>query len=163
MNNPGLSASLGSTSVSTSPVFSGLGDQVFAYQGDGSLSTLIAGIHSNESSGDANWSGAATNNQTSALPDTFTNGDQAIRLHNGGAEVDNWRYNSTSASSLTGTPAEIRAQLHNIANWSSSNTAPNALAPADFGTFNVITVPEPSSIFLVAVATLGATGFRRRK
>jgi hypothetical protein len=67
-NGPGFSASVGSV-AGVSPVLSSIGDQIFAFQGAPASPTFIAGIHSNEVSTDANWSGSCSSNQTSALPD----------------------------------------------------------------------------------------------
>ena len=125
VNNPGLFTATGSLS-GTTPVFSGLGDQLFAFQGTTGSPEFLAGMQSNEApvaSTDANWSGSSTNNQTSALPDALTNGMTAIRLHNSGGEIDNWAYD---CSTVSGTAAAIRAEIYDIANWNFSNTTVQA-------------------------------------
>lgn len=154
-------ASTGIISGFSGLLLSSAGDQLFAYQGDGNSSDLIAGIHSNSGSDISNWNGSATNNQASALPDVFTNGNQAVVL---GAvvEVDNWRYNASSSSSLSGTPEEIRAVLHNASNWSSSNSSELDTTPSNFGTFNVTIVPEPSTLTCLSLPFIVGL-FRRRR
>ncbi|MFH6604504.1 SpaA isopeptide-forming pilin-related protein [Maribacter algicola] len=106
--------------------FTVLGDQLFAIQGSIASPTFIAGLHFNVVSGvtdDANWDGDATSNTTSALPDVLTTGDTAIRLTGpGGIEQDNFQFSCGIAGCpLSGTPEEIRATVHNIANWVSDN------------------------------------------
>jgi hypothetical protein len=151
INIPGMGSSASTGTVvqvgSDIPVLSGLGDQIFAYQGDDSNPTFIAGIHSNESSTDANWSGSATNNQTSALPDQLTNGSTAIRLHSSGTEVDNWRY---SGAVVSGTSSVVRAAINDVSNWDSDNTS--AFSPAAPSVSWSITCPSaaPSSATVAA-------------
>jgi len=168
VNGPGLFSSSGGTLSGAAPVHSLIGDQLFAYQGDGSENTLITGLHSNRlttggTTTTANWDGAASSNSTSALPDSLTNGDTAIWLNNSGNEVDNWRYNANGGSSLMGTPAEIRAALHDVNNWSSDNTTAFDLSPSSFGTFDVTPVPEPSSTLLLVAGTGLLCGCRKRR
>ena len=122
-----MTASIGSISGST-PVMSSIGDQILAYQGSSGSPTFVAGVHSNEPSTDTNWSGSTSNNQTSALPDVLTNGMNAIRLHNGGTEVDNWQYDCSVTS---GTADVVRNAINNISNWVSDNNS--AYSPADPG------------------------------
>lgn len=120
-----------------SAAYATLGDQLFAIQGSIANPTFIAGLHFNVSfditGTDANWEGAAINNSTSALPNALINGDTAIRLIVGNdTESDNWRFNCGTAggSPITGTPAQIRAILHNRANWDNNNSTPfNPTAP----------------------------------
>ncbi|SIR00412.1 Por secretion system C-terminal sorting domain-containing protein [Maribacter ulvicola] len=98
------------------------GDQLFAIQGTIANPIFVAGLHLNvvdNGSDDANWDGAATTNTTSALPDALTTGDTAIRFP---IEQDNWQFScSIGLCPLTGTLEEIRAILHNPANWISDN------------------------------------------
>ncbi|KAA2216532.1 T9SS type A sorting domain-containing protein [Maribacter flavus] len=106
--------------------FTVLGDQLFAIQGSIASPTFIAGLHFNVVSGvtdDANWDGDATSNTTSALPDALTTGDTAVRLSGpGGIEQDNFQFSCGIAGCpLSGTPEEIRAIVHNLANWVSDN------------------------------------------
>ena len=127
VNSPGFTASVGFVS-GTSPVLSGIGDQIFAYQGAAATPTFISGVNSNEAATDANWNGDTTNNQTSALPDVLTNGIDAIRLHNGGTESDNWQYNCAVVS---GDTDAIRAAVNNITNWNNNNSTPySPVAPS---------------------------------
>jgi hypothetical protein len=119
-NAPGLTTTVG-TVGGTIPVMSGIGDQLFAFQGLPSSPTFISGVHSNILGGttnDANWDNASSNNQTSALPNTLTNGVDALRLHNAEVEVDNWQYN---CAVVAGPAATIRAAINNIANWNNDN------------------------------------------
>lgn len=127
VNGPGFSASVGSVSGAT-PVLSVIGDQIFAYQGAAATPTFISGINSNEAATDGNWNGDTSSNSTSALPNVLTNGVDAIRLHNGGSEVDNWQYN---CAVVIGDTDAIRAAVNNIANWNNDNgTAYSPAAPS---------------------------------
>ncbi|MCW5517435.1 HYR domain-containing protein [Muriicola sp. Z0-33] len=114
-----------------------IGDQLFAIQGSIGAPTFIAGLQYNEiatGGTDGNWDGEATTNSTSELPIALTNGDTAVRLITAaGEEQDNWQFSCTLAggSPLEGTPAEIRAIVHNRAFWNSSDdTAYNPAAEA---------------------------------
>jgi len=103
--------------------YSSIGDQLFAIQGTTAAPIFIAGLQFNDTAGDdANWDGAATSNSTSALPNALITGDTAVRLV---PEDDNWQFNCALAggSPITGTPAAIRATLHNRANWTSNASA----------------------------------------
>ncbi len=101
------------------------GDQLFAIQGSIASPTFIAGLQFNESAGsnDTNWDGAATDNQTSALPDALTTGNTAVRLS---PEADNWQFSCAAAggSPIIGSPSELRAILHDPSNWVSNDTMP---------------------------------------
>tara|TARA_R110002051_G_scaffold1246_1_gene6850 strand:- start:2529 stop:7148 length:4620 start_codon:yes stop_codon:yes gene_type:complete len=104
-----------------SAAFTVLGDQLFAIQGTISSPIFIAGMQLNNANGsdNTNWDGAATSNTTSALPDVLTTGDTAIRFP---IEQDNWQFTcATGLCPLIGTADEIRAILHNPANWISDN------------------------------------------
>ena len=155
-NGPGLSASVGSVS-GTTPVFSGLGDQLFAFQGANATPTFIAGLNSNESpvpGSDANWNGTSTNNQTSALPDDLTNGVNAIRLHNGGTESDNWQYNCAVTS---GTAAVLRAAINDISNWTENNGAD--FSPVTACSFTCVAPCSGATTESFASVATGATTF----
>lgn len=119
--DPIVSASHGSVSGSFA-LLSSIGDQILAYQGPAGSPTFISAIHSNEISGttDANWNGGSTTNSTSAIPTGLTNGVNAIRLHIGGTESDNWQYNCAVTS---GDAATISAAVNNINNWVNNNDA----------------------------------------
>lgn len=134
LNGPGLSTTIGSVSGAI-PVLSSIGDQILAYQGSSSSPTHIAGINSNEPGTDADWNGGVDNNQQSALPNVLTNGVNAIRLHNGGSEVDNWQYNCAVTS---GDVATVRNAINNISNWVNNNSS--EYSPADPGCTWAITV-----------------------
>lgn len=130
MNAPGMTADTGTVS-GTAGVMSGLGDQILAYQGSSSSPTFIAGMHSDQSptsANDANWSGGVTNNQTSALPNSLTTGTDAIRLHNSGAESDNWQFDCSSGT-VSGNVNTIRSSINSISNWNNDNS--NAYSPVD--------------------------------
>ncbi len=121
-NGPGLSTSVGSVSGAT-PVFSSIGDQIFAYQGSAASPTFLGGFHIDGAAGttNENWSGGVSNNQTSALPDDLENGTNAIWLNIGGAESDNWQYD---CSVTTGSIATVRSAINNITNWVNNNVTP---------------------------------------
>lgn len=120
--DPVVSASPGSVSGSFA-LLSSIGDQILAYQGPAGSPTFISAIHSNEIAGtnDINWNGGSTTNSTSALPTGLTNGVNAIRLHIGGTESDNWQYNCAVTS---GDAATISAAINNINNWVNDNGTP---------------------------------------
>ncbi|RRQ47950.1 HYR domain-containing protein [Maribacter algicola] len=121
--------------------FTYLGDQLFAIQGSISTPTFIAGMQLNDTptSNDANWDGAATDNQTSALPDALTTGDTAVRFT---PEADNWQFScSIAGCPLSGTPEQIRAIVHNLANWiSNDNTVYPGTVDASLGTPTIGTI-----------------------
>ncbi|SRX52437.1 HYR domain-containing protein [Aequorivita sp. CIP111184] len=107
-------------------VLSSIGDQLFAYQGTAASPSFIAAIHNNVDPGgttDADWDGANTSNQTTALPDQLTNGVNAIRLYVAGTpetEVDNWQFDCSSVPGgvpITGTAAQIAAIINDIQYW----------------------------------------------
>jgi len=138
VNNPGFVATIGTMS-GTSPVFSGLGDQILAFQGTTASPTFIAGIHSNEAATDANWNGNVTSNSTSALPDALTAGTDALRLHDSGTERDNWQYD---CSTLTGTVAVVRAAINDVNNWNFNDVTP-------------FTPANPACVFAITHAVAG--------
>lgn len=88
------------------------GDQVFAFQGDGTSPTFVYGINS-DSSG---WIPSALTSNDTALPSTLTDGLTAVNL--GLPERDNGYYNGTTF----GTQAVILAAIGNPANWVTSDT-----------------------------------------
>ncbi len=98
---------------------SGTGDALLAYIA-GTTPLFLGAVQLG--SGTAAWAGDATNSNTSAVPTGLTSGTTALAF----AE-DNGVY----TGSLTGTPAEIAANIQNAANWSLSNTV-TFDAPANF-------------------------------
>ncbi len=105
------------------------GDQIFAFQGVTSIdtttnyrvtpTTFIAGIHYNYISGTtgtSNWDGGATpGTATSELPNSLTNGTNAVWVYaSGPTENDNFRI---KCSALSGSAAAIRAACNDVANW----------------------------------------------
>jgi len=121
--------------LSNGGAYSNIGDQLFAIQGTIASPTFIAGIHFNveplgatnpTTTNDANWDGGNVNNDESALPNALTTGDTAVRLAaTNGGEQDNFQFSCTLAGSnpITGTPAQIRAILHNRSNWVFNNSS----------------------------------------
>ena len=138
--------------------FSNLADQVFAFQGTFASPTLIAGLSNNVSvtTTDANWDGATTDGNTSALPDELTNGVNAIRLFSGvTSEIDNWQYNCAVTS---GDKTTLAAAINNLSNWTSNNgSAFSPLSPAcGFSCENACVGANTESF---AGYTAGATSF----
>jgi len=103
------------------------GDQLLAYQGTQASPIFLAAIHSNIEGGttnDSDWDGAALNNDESALPNQLINGVNAIRVHDSETEIDNWQFDCSlvpGGAPLTGTPANIAAQINNLAYWVNRN------------------------------------------
>ena len=151
LNGPGLSTSVGSVSGAT-PVFSSIGDQIFAYQGSAGAPTFLAGFHIDGAAGttNANWSGGVSNNQTSALPDDLDNGTNAIWLNLSGAESDNWQYNCSVTS---GSVATVRSAINNISNWVNNNTTP--YPTIDPGCTWSISPPVPIELISFEVNEIG--------
>ncbi|OBX22895.1 MULTISPECIES: T9SS type A sorting domain-containing protein [Bizionia] len=116
-------ASIGSCSGSAM-LISIIGDQIFAFQGTfDSSASFITAIHFNLVAGTtnaANWDGASSTNSTSALPDTLTNGVNAIWVYNilDNSEIDNMIYNCAVA---IGDVSVVRAAINNVANWTVNN------------------------------------------
>ena len=117
--------SIGSISA-TAFVISGIGDQIFIYQGPSSNPTFITGIHWNlePTSTELNWDDGATvnlYNTTSDLPDQLTNGVNAIWVYNTAGttpalkERDDFRYKSTALT--TGSPTELCTAINTLINW----------------------------------------------
>uniref|UniRef100_UPI0035664C44 beta strand repeat-containing protein n=1 Tax=Lutibacter sp. TaxID=1925666 RepID=UPI0035664C44 len=102
-----------------------IGDQLFAYQGDATTPTFIAGIHNSvvPSTSDADWDGSNISGDTSALPDQLTNGVNAIRLYATGppeTEVDNWQFDCSLlplGTTLDGTPLQLASLINNRNYW----------------------------------------------
>ncbi|UWX53943.1 lamin tail domain-containing protein [Maribacter litopenaei] len=132
--------------------FTVAGDQLFAIQGSIASPTFIAGLHFNVVTGvtdDANWDGDATSNTTSALPDALTTGDTAVRLTGpGGMEQDNFQFSCGIAGCpLSGTPEQIRAIVHNRANWvSNDDTVYPGTVDASLGTVTITDGETPPTI-----------------
>ena len=141
--------------------YSVIGDQLFAIQGSIATPIFIAGLQYNGTSGDdANWNGIADLNSKSALPDDLITGDTAVRLV---PEHDNWQFSCVLAGveAITGTPDQIRAIVHNPANWISTNVAPIYIPAAQAGcTYNVIltTFAAPADLCIDAGMQAGLGG-----
>ena len=145
--------------------FTVAGDQLFAIQGSIASPTFISGLHFNVVTGvtdDSNWDGNATSSTTSALPDALTTGDTAVRLTGpGGVEQDNFQFSCGIAGCpLSGTPEQIRAIVHNLANWVGNNdtvypgTVDASLGTPTIGTIDnmppVITCPPDQTLMVDA-------------
>lgn len=98
----------------TSPAFnpSASGDSVIAYVGSAASPTILFAVQF--ASGSAAWAADATSSTTSAVPAGLVNGDTALAF-----ALDNAAYSGP----LTGTAAEILANIANEANWTSSDAA----------------------------------------
>ncbi|SNR78363.1 T9SS type B sorting domain-containing protein [Lutibacter flavus] len=133
-----ITIDLSSGVLSNSGVYSISGDQLFAIQGSIASPTFIAGLHFNiePGTGDSNWDNVSDNNDESHLPNTLTTGDTAVRLvgNPSGLEEDNFQFSCAIAGSnpISGTPAQIRAILHNASNWN-TNTSSGYNPPAEAG------------------------------
>ncbi len=122
------------------------GDQILAYQGTMASPTFISAIHANIEPGtnDADWDGAAANNDESALPDQLTNGINTLRVHNAETEIDNWRFDCSMVQggpAIIGSAAGIAATVNNLAFWTFNDlTAFNPTVDASCS-FTVIDPP----------------------
>lgn len=98
------------------------GDQIFAYQGSeptaGNESGFLAAIQMNGA-----WDADATNNNESALPSVFTNGENAIAII---PEAQNAKYDCSTTSAPEGQLASI---LNNASLWDASDS-PFVLNPS---------------------------------
>ena len=88
------------------------GDQLIAYQGTATTPTFITAIQMN-----GDWDGDSTNPNTSAIPLGLTDSADCLSIT---PETDNAIYSGI----LSGTVAQIRAEINNSANWTKSNTTP---------------------------------------
>ncbi|MCX6234700.1 MAG: lamin tail domain-containing protein [Bacteroidetes bacterium] len=101
-----------------SMVLSSEGDQILAYQGDGTDPQFITALN-NE--GDHVWQSDATNSNTSALPLGLIDGYTCVALQ----ETDNIIYNRIDT---TGTREELLAVINAFTNWAGSNTVRQTLS-----------------------------------
>jgi len=134
----GSSTSVGST-VGDINGLSTSGDSILAYQGlapvSGGATNWIAAISTRSFT--ANPSGT---NQTE-LPTALTLGSTALQLSATATDVDNGVY---SLPSLVGTPAQIRASINSIANWTINDDP--ALVPEVTTAFTVGADTTPPTI-----------------
>lgn len=160
--NGTYSWSLGTGGASGAVDFATAGDQLFAYtgtvveavsaslyRGDASGATLLSGIQFAA----ATWltSGAGSTSLSYVPSGISVAGNTAIY----GGGNDNGYY----IGPTTGTPAEIRANLANLANWTTSESLQDmANWPQSF-----TVVPEPSSFVLAAICGIGALFIGRRR
>ena len=111
-----LTASVGSMSGDALQL-SSLGDQIFAYKGAPPTATnqsnFLAAIQMN-----GEWDAGASENR-SAKPSVFTDGVNSISIY---PEKDNAIYNCTLT---TGSPSQLRADINNQSNWTSTNNINN--------------------------------------
>ncbi len=160
-------ASTGSTSGSAM-LISYIGDQIFAFQGGFNVSaSFIAGIHYNYVSGttnNSNWDGSCYSNSTSALPNTLTNGVNAVWVYGAGpTEMDNFIYDCSTTS---GDADVVRAAINNVGNWSSnaSTTYTQSPFPCSFSITSCVDpdIPtltaSPTSVCPGSSTTLNITG-----
>lgn len=158
-----LSASPGTIARTTGYAYKGMtvsyaGDQLFIYQGTAESPTFITGIHWNVENGTTadNWDGAASSAITSALPNQLTNGVNAIWIYGAGqTEYDNFRYKTTATTS--GTPAELRAAINDIANWDVDETNATAYTLYPFPVTFTVAAATPS-VTLVSPTSGPSTG-----
>ncbi|NER78778.1 MAG: hypothetical protein F6K42_04210 [Leptolyngbya sp. SIO1D8] len=119
-NDSTPTVSVGTVSESGSFSLSTSGDQIIAYQDDGTV-TPIAAINNQESSFQAD----ATSTLTSALPQGLTEGSSAVAID----EVDNVAYSGLT----TGDQATLQAALNDSNNWTNSS---NSARQTFSGSFN---------------------------
>ena len=123
------------------------GDQIIAYQADSartsfSSTTFMAGIHgddggANNACTDQNtkWSmsSCVTSTSQSIIPPGLTNGVNAVSLFPTGSESDNAKF----TGGLGGSSSNVRAAIHNVANWSRNNSTPFDISPSSFGQVSI--------------------------
>ena len=109
------------TTIDSGFALAAAGDQIIAFQGDVSTPTFLFAIN-NE--GSAVWQTTATTSNTSAIPTGLTNGTNAVAL----TEIDNAKYDG----SLTGSKANVLANICDESNWVGDNTINQTFS----GTFN---------------------------
>lgn len=115
------SASAGTVSETADLNFSGSGDQIIAYQDNGTI-TPIAALNND---GAGIFQADATSSNTSALPQGLMLGTSAVAL----TEIDNAVYTGPT----TGDRATLQAALFDAANWTGSDTINQTFS----GTFTV--------------------------
>ena len=109
------------------------GDQIIAYQTDGSTITPIFAVNSDGTG----WQDYATSANNSGLPTGLTDGTTAMAID----EIDNFVYDMSTTS---GTQAQLLAAIGNKANWLGDDATPYTLPPA--GTFSVTAGTTPSYV-----------------
>jgi hypothetical protein len=145
----GTSPMVGSGSVTGElPSLSSSGDQILAYTGSESNPTFIAAITN------SNWlttcvTGTPNANAT-CLPSPLVSGLNAQSPVNSSSVVTNMFFTS---STLTGTPAQILAQLTNPANWTISNDIAVAGA-TQWPNWNIAITPPAPAIANFELTTL---------
>ena len=139
----------------TSFNLSASGDQIIAYtsaDGGATASQFLFLVQSNSSA----FQTSATNSNTSAIPNTLTEGVNAVAAGKGptsGAEWDNVYYNGPR----TGTAAELKTAIATASNWVGNNER----VEIDTTPFTVA-IPEPASLTLLSIASLLALPRRRK-
>lgn len=123
------------------------GDQVLAYQGGAPATptpTFLAGVHGDYNSSDYNmtttWNngGSTINGSASVVPTGLENGTNCVSLFPGVLELDNARYNG----SLTGTIAQVRADINDQSKWEKKDVGAYSIEPVDFsGTVDCSALP----------------------
>jgi hypothetical protein len=123
-----------STDLTGSSVsLSSSGDQIIAYQVQGSSNVLLYALNS-EGTG---WQADATDTATSAIPQGLTNGTTAIALD----EIDNAIYTGTTS----GTKEQLLAAISNKANWTGSDATRQTMPSTSF-TVGADTTPPTANI-----------------
>ncbi|MCD6355553.1 MAG: T9SS type A sorting domain-containing protein [Prolixibacteraceae bacterium] len=114
VNSGSVEKAGGTFSLSTS------GDQILAYQINGTDTTFITAIQFN---GDT-WDADAKNSNTSAIPRGLTNDSTALALN----ETDNAIY----VGSFYGTKSELLTKINNTARWHSNDNNRFEIGATDF-------------------------------
>ncbi len=110
------------------------GDQLLVFQGAAATPTFITAMDNNSTAG---WDADCTTSNNSALPSGLTDGSTAFSV----AHFDNYAY--TGARGQT-TPAAVRTDVFNSANWTYSDTVPYTFSTTAFST-----VPVTVDFFMV--------------
>ncbi|MFN4314026.1 MAG: hypothetical protein ACK4E0_07030 [Chitinophagaceae bacterium] len=135
------------------------GDVLFAYQGtkpaNNSATNWLACINM-----DGGWlAGASTSTSASAQPTNLSN-DHIILFS---PEVDNVVYKGT----LTGSAAQLRTAIYNLANWDTDDTTPfilpqdigSSTLPVSWGTFNALPVEAGVELRWTTLSESGTAHF----
>ncbi len=115
--------------------FSTSGDQLLVFQGPASSPTFITAMDNNAA--DYAWDADCTSANNSAIPSGLVNGTTAFAIRH----YDNWQYTGPRGQS---TPAAVRADVFNTANWTYNDTA-----PFTFNTTSFSSVPVGLDWFIV--------------
>lgn len=141
----------------TAIALSSSGDQIFAFTGASTSPTFLYGINFANNG----WVSNGTTSNTAAnsnIPGQLANGSTALSVGN----FDN----SYFSGPLTGTKAQILANISNASNWTKRNTTAysSALWASSFNLSPAApTAPEPSTVLMSLIVTaFGAAGLKKR-